>query len=220
MRVAILGASGGCGRHLVHHAIHRGHAVVIAARPSSRLDIADDIPVHRGDLTSEAFLTNALAGCDAVLCAVGLKLPSLSPFARPEVPDLLTRLAPALIAACKANGIRRVLAISAGGVGDSRDNVPAVFRGFIRFTGLRHAYQELEVFEQELLDSGLEVCIPRPTGLTDEPATGQAIVADAMKGRATIPREDVALWMLGQLDLPSLKHRTPMITVTGASQPA
>ena len=50
-----------------------------------------------------------------------------------------------------------------------------------------------------------------------EPATGRAVVATRYAGRATIPREDVASWMLDQIEKPAFDARTPMITVTGAS---
>lgn len=168
-----------------------------------------------GDVTEVGFLTQAFEGQQAVLSALGLRLPSIAPWARPEVPDLLTRAGPALIEAAKRCGITRVLAISAGGVGDSKFAVPGFFRFLIRYSGLKHAYAELEVFERTLLASGLEVCLCRPTGLTDEPATGRARVAQSFAGRATIPRADVAAWMLDQVVALSLTERTPMITVTG-----
>jgi putative NADH-flavin reductase len=216
MRVAVLGASGGCGKELVKQAKARGHEVVAVVRSAS-WQPPEGVEVRRGDLTSEAFLTTALQGCDAVLSALGLRLPGLGIWNRPEVPDFLTRSTPALIAAARGNGIHRVMAISAGGVGDSHAKVPGVFRLFIRTTSLKHAYAELEIMERLLLTSGLDVCIPRPTGLTDGPATGRVKVCEAFSGRATISRADVAGWMLEQLDQPTFAQRTPMITVTGAA---
>jgi putative NADH-flavin reductase len=140
---------------------------------------------------------------------------SIAPWAKPEVADLLTRFGPALVAAMKATGVKRVLAVSAGGVGDSRMAVPAIFRAMISFTGLKHAYAELEVFERTLLGSGLEVTLCRPTGLTDGARTGQVKVVTSFTGRASISRADVAAWMLEEVARPTLAWRTPMITVTG-----
>ena len=53
--------------------------------------------------------------------------------------------------------------------------------------------------ERILLDSGLDVCIPRPSGLTDEAGGGEVVIPATYRGQATISRADVASWMLGQL---------------------
>jgi putative NADH-flavin reductase len=200
---------------LVLQALERGHTVTAIARASSTFDAPAGVRVVRGDLTDVAFLEQALSGCDVVLSALGLRLAGLGPWNRPEQADFLSRCTPALVAAMKKVGLKRVLAISAGGVGDSAAQVPAFFRLFIKTTALKHAYAELEVMERTLLESGLEVCLCRPTGLTDGPRTGAVKVCTAFKGRATISRADVAGWMLDEAAKPSLAHRTPMISVTG-----
>lgn len=64
----------------------------------------------------------------------------------------------------------------------------------------------------------MEAARPRadPTGLTDEPATGRAKAVARVVGRATIPRADVAAWMLDALNSPRFEARTPRLAVTGA----
>ena len=215
MRVVIVGASGGCGAQLVTQAKERGHEVTAVVRSTNKWKAPAGVKVIVGALTSPAILREALRGQDVVLSALGLRLPGIAPWAKPEVPDFLTKSTPALIEAMKAENIKRLIAISAGGVGDSNEKVPGVFRIFIKTTALRHAYAELEVMERLLLQSGLDVCICRPTGLTDGPRTGQAKVCSTFQGRATISRADVAAWMLDELEKPSFAQKTPMISVTG-----
>ncbi len=217
MKLVVLGASGGCGRELVKEAARRGHTTTAVVRGSSKLEAPAGVEVLRGDLTSVAFLQSAVRGQDVVLSALGLRMPGLAPWAKPEVPDFLDRATPALVQAMRAEGVKRVVAISAGGVGDSRELIPAAFKAIIATTSLRTAYAALERMERVYLESGLEVCICRPTGLTDEPATGRAVVARGFTGRATIPRADVAAWMLDTAERGAFEHRTPMITVTGAA---
>jgi putative NADH-flavin reductase len=217
MNVVVLGASGGCGKQLVALAAQRGHQVTAVARSSSKLEVPPGVRVDRGDLTSVEFLRGAVKGHQAVLSGLGLRLPGLAPWNKPEDPTFLTRSTKALVEACAAEGVKRVIAISAGGVGDSLAQVPGVFRFMIKTTALKTAYAQLDDMERQLLRSGLEVCLPRPTGLTDGPLTQQAVVAGSFKGRATISRADVAWWMLDQLEAPAFKERTPMITVTGAA---
>ncbi|MDX2011339.1 MAG: NAD(P)H-binding protein [Myxococcaceae bacterium] len=217
MNVVVLGASGGCGRQLVQLGAERGHRVTAVTRSTSKVDVPPGVTIDRGELTSVEFLQGVLHGQDAVLSGLGLKLPGLAPWNKPEDATFLSRSTAALVEACKAEGVRKVIAISAGGVGDSLSKVPGVFRFMIKTTALKVAYAQLDDMEQQLLRSGLDVCLPRPTGLTDGPLTKQAVVAGSFKGRATISRADVAWWMLDQLDAPSFAERTPMITVTGAS---
>ncbi len=215
MKIAVLGASGGCGQHLVTLGLQRGHEVTAVVRSASWQAPAG-VHVVRGDLTHETFLREAIRGADVVLSALGLRIKGLAPWNKPEQPDFLARSTPALVAAMKAEGIKRIVAISAGGVGDSREKVPGVFRAMIALTALKTAYAELEKMEAQLLASGLDVLIARPSGLTDGPATGQVKVTERYTGRATISRADVAGWMLDQVALPAFpQQKTPMISVTG-----
>lgn len=217
MKIAILGASGACGKHLVELAARKGHEVTAVARVSSKLDVPPGVRVDRGDLTSFEFLRGVVRGQDAVLSGLGLRVGGLAPWNRPEDPTFLTRSTHALIEAMKAEGVKRVVVISAGGVGDSIGQMPGFFRAMIKLTALKYSYPQLHDMEQQLLASGLDVCVARPTGLTDGPLTGKVVVAKGFKGRATIARADVAQWMVDQLELPAFAEKTPMITVTGAA---
>ncbi|MBL8918939.1 MAG: NAD(P)H-binding protein [Myxococcaceae bacterium] len=217
MKIAVLGASGGCGRQLVEQAARRGHTVTAVARTTSKLEVPPGVKVDRGDLTSAEFLRGVVKGQDAVVSALGLRMPGLAPWHRPEDGTFLSRSTAALLEAMKAEGTRRVLAISAGGVGDSAALVPGFFRWMIKLTALKTAYAQLADMERQLFESGLDVCVPRPTGLTDGPLTNKAVTTRALVGRATISRADVAAWMLDQLDRPSFAERAPIITVTGAA---
>jgi putative NADH-flavin reductase len=217
MKLVVLGASGACGKHLVELAARKGHVVTAVARASSKLDVPPGVRVDRGDLTSFEFLRGVVKGHDAVLSGLGLRIGGIAPWNRPEDPTFLTRSTHALVGAMKAEAVRRLVVISAGGVGDSFEQMPGFFRVMIKMTALKTAYAQLHDMEQQLLASGLDVCIARPTGLTDGPLTGKVVVAKGFKGRATISRADVAQWMLDQLEVPTFAEKTPMITVTGAA---
>jgi uncharacterized protein YbjT (DUF2867 family) len=216
MNLVILGASGACGRLLVEQASAGGHHVVAVGRTSSDLGHVDDSAVRRGNVDDEAFLTQAFEGADVVLVALGQKLSSLSPFAKSEDPTLMSRAGPAIAAAAAKAGVKRILAISAGGVGDSRTLMPFFFKALIAVTSLRIAYPDLDRFEQALFAGPVMVCCVRPTGLTDGPLTGRAVVTEKLVGNATISRADVAAFMLAHLE-GELPGKGPIITVTGAA---
>ena len=213
MKLAILGASGGIGRHLVEQA--KDHEVVAIGRESSDLSHVSGT-ILRGSVDDEGFLTQAFEGVDVVLCSIGVMLSGFSPFASCEDPTLLTRAGPAIAKAAEKAGVKRILAVTAGGVGDSWAMMPGFFKVLIKTTSLRKAYPELERFEAALFAGSVEVCCVRPTGLTDAPATGKAVVATKLVGRADIPRADVAAFMLDHLE-GELPGRGPVITVRGAA---
>ena len=217
MRIVVLGASGGCGRQLVAQGHAAGHTVVAAGRASSELPEVDGVKVCRGDLTDPVFLASVFEGADAVLLAVGFRLAGLGIWNRPEDPEFLRDCADATVEAARTAGVARLMAISAGGAGDSYSKMPWIFRSFIQMTSMRHVYPELGRMEDVFLQSGLDVCLPRPSGLTDGPVTGRVIRASTYAGRATISRADVAAWMLAQLQEDAFPHRTPLITETGAA---
>jgi uncharacterized protein YbjT (DUF2867 family) len=211
-RIVVLGASGGVGKLLVTQAHARGDQVVAVTRPGTAVTLPTGVEHRVGDVTNAAFLREAVRGADAVASGLGLRIRGLAPWNRPEVPDFLTRFTPVLIAAMQAEGVRRIVAVSAGGVGPSRPLVPAVFRAMIATTALRYAYAELEVMEQGLLASGLDVCLCRPGGLSDGPLTGKVTVVERMAGPARISRADVAAWMLAQLATTPFAHRAALIS--------
>jgi putative NADH-flavin reductase len=215
MKLVILGASGGIGRLLVEQAHARGHDVRAAARPSSAVTAPSGVDVRKGDLESESFLRECVRDREVVLSALGLRLSGIAPWAKAERPNFLRDSTDAIIAAMKAEGVRRVCAVSSGGVGDSREILPPFFKAFVAASALRTAFVELDAMEQRFFASGLEVCMVRPSGLTDEPATGKTVVTKKFTGRATIARADVAAFMLDQAEKSAFSERAPVITVTG-----
>lgn len=210
MRVVVLGASGGVGKQLVSEASTAGHEVVAVGRSSSSIE-PGPWAVERGDLSDETFLTRCLAGADAVLSGLGSRLPGIAPWHRLEQPGFLPSSTNALVAAARASGIRRIVVVSAAGVGDSFPHVPSFFKVFIKTTALRLAYAELEEMERILLESGLEVLIARPPGLSHGPKTGRGQRVTEFAGRNSISRADVAAWMVAHLSGPLPSLRTPLV---------
>jgi uncharacterized protein YbjT (DUF2867 family) len=217
MHLVVLGASGGVGRELVRQAHAAGHVVVAVGRASSDLDVPEGVTVQRGEQDDPAFLAACFDGADAVLSGLGPRVGGLAPWHKPKDPAFLERSTAALVEAAGRAGVSRVVVVSAGGAGDSWDAMPSFFKVFIRVTSLGNAYPLLSRMEEILLASDLDVCIARPSGLTDEPATDEVRVVTGYVGQASIPRADVAGWMLQQAAAASIEHRKPLITVTGGA---
>ncbi|MDP3276631.1 MAG: NAD(P)H-binding protein [Deltaproteobacteria bacterium] len=216
MKLVVLGASGGVGRLLVASGKARGHHITAVGRANSKLEEIPEVRVLRGDLTDQAFLERAVEGQDVVLSALGLKLAGIAPWNKPEDPEFLAHNVTALVAAMKAQKVSRVCAISSGGVGDSMAMMPGFFKAFVALSAMRTVLARLDEMEQVYFASGLDVCVVRPSGLTDGEASGKVVIAKRFVGRATISRADVAEYMLDQLSTAPFAHKSPVITVTGA----
>lgn len=211
--MAVLGASGGIGRLLVTSAAAAGHGVVAVSRGD--VTVPDGVRVMRGDLGNVVFLEGCFGDCDAVVSCLGLRLKGLGPWNRPEVPDFLDSSADATIAAMKGRGIRRLIAVSSSGIGDSAPMLPGFFKAFIALSAMRHVWPALNRMEERYADSGLDVTCVRPTGLSDRPATGNIVEPKKLVGQAQIARADVAAWILAELQRPQIR-RAVVITTTGA----
>ncbi len=215
MKIVVLGASGGIGKQVVKQAINRGDSVVAVGRESSDIDDSG-ADVRRGDLTDQDFLADCFTGADVVISGLGPRMGGLAPWNKPQPRGFVEASARAIVDAAKEAGVSRVMAVSAGGVGESLALMPGFFKLLIKSTSLRHAYPELNAMEQVLLGSGLDVVIARPTGLTDGPVTDAVVEVTALKGQASISRADVAAFLLGKCE-GSVETKAPIITVTGAA---
>jgi biliverdin reductase / flavin reductase len=214
MRLVVFGASGKCGAHLVRLAAQRGHDVTAMVRPSTRYAApAGRVSVSRGDVLDADFVAAQVAGHDAVASGLGIRY--RHPWAKRESPDdFISRATGHIVAGMKRHGIGRLCVISAGGVGDSRPALNLVIRFFLATSNVGVAYADLERVETILRESGLDWLAVRPTTLSNRAARGSRLT-DRYPATASISREDVAAFLLGELERPQFTSRTPMITSAG-----
>ena len=76
MKLLVIGATGGTGRRLVQQALQQGHFVTAFARDPAKIQSTHtNLRVARGDVLKPDTIDAAVAGQDAVLCALGTRLP-------------------------------------------------------------------------------------------------------------------------------------------------
>ena len=76
MKLLVLGASGGTGRQLVQQALQQGHVVTAFARDPAKIEVTHaNLRVVRGDILQANTVETAVVGQDAVLSALGTRLP-------------------------------------------------------------------------------------------------------------------------------------------------
>ncbi|TVQ19127.1 MAG: SDR family oxidoreductase [Spirochaetaceae bacterium] len=205
MNVAIFGATGGVGTELVRQALRLGHSVTAFARdPSPLADHADHLTIVTGDVRDPADVARAVRGQDAVLCALG---------ARDLKKTTIRATGTAnIIGAMKQEGVRRLIVVSAMGIGASWASLSLFNRMFFA-TLLRSSRADHEAQEAVVTASGLDWTIVRPSGLVNTPGTGVYDVGENIRATTSrIPRADVADLILTELAAGALIHKAVTIT--------
>ncbi|MBF6321325.1 NAD(P)-dependent oxidoreductase [Nocardia cyriacigeorgica] len=201
MRIAIFGATGTLGRHVLERALRQGHEVTILTRDASRVaSTHDNLRVVEGDVLDPAAVDGAVAGQEAVLICLGNGRKGV---VRAEG----TRT---VIEAMRRNGVKRLICQSTLGVGDSRDNLNFLWKYVLFGLVLRPAYNDHVRQEEHVRASDLDWTIVRPSAFTDGPATGtyrQGFTGNEAGLSLKISRADIAEFMLDQLTDRTSLHR-------------
>lgn len=192
MNVFVLGAAGKTGRLIVEMAVAAGHEVTALVRDASRYDAPPGVRVLRGDATDPPALARGMAGQDAVIDAVGGKTPW-------RKTDLERTVARAIVEAARQHGARRLIAISALGVGDSTAHAPLPVRLLLLPTFLRGSTADKAAMEREVEQAGIPYVLVRPAVLNDQPAVGAVRVLTGTEKGRQITRADVAAFVIEQL---------------------
>ena len=194
MKLLILGATGGTGRQLLEQGLAAGHEITVLARDRAKVTAQHArLKVLEGDATDAAAVGGAMTGQDAVLAALGRGRTF-----RPE--RLMERAVPVLLAAMRANNVRRLVFLSAFGVGETIRDVPLFSRLFAA-TLLRGIYADKLIGDNLIRQSGLDWTIMHPSQLTDGPLTRRYRCGERLplSGMPKISRADTAHSMLERL---------------------
>lgn len=203
MKIALFGGTGGTGREVLLQALEQGHRVQALARTPARLPAGrDGLTVIPGDVLAPPAVAACVAGADAAICVLGTR----------GGEPIEARGTQVILAAMQAQGVRRLIAVTSLGVGDSRDQIPFFFKVMMQL-GLRKIMAAKEEQERLIRQSDLDWTIVRPGGLTDGPRTGNYVYGlqkDLVARR--ISRADVAEFVLLQLADDRFVRQTPAVS--------
>jgi putative NADH-flavin reductase len=193
----VLGASGGVERWAASLAAATGHAVTAAIRTRSEFEAVSGVAVSRGDLTDPDYLGDLVNGHDAVVSCVGLRRAGMSPFSKLlSPPDLTTRLASSLTRAMERCNVRRLIVMSAGGVGDSFAQLTWPVQQLVQTGNVAVAYRDLAGMEARFAASSLDWLAVRPVTLRNGSPLGRARPVQQYGLTSVVRRADVAGWMV------------------------
>ncbi|WP_109003130.1 NAD(P)-dependent oxidoreductase [Streptomyces rishiriensis] len=193
MKFTVFGATGGIGREVVRQALDAGHQVTAVVRDPAGLGVTGDrLEVVRADLTDPQPLRTAVTGRDAVLSGLGAR--------RRKDAGVAARLTRTVLTAMEAEGVRRLLVVSAAPVGPAPAGDGALDRTMrsLVSAALKDVYADLREMEAELARSATDWTVVRPPRLQNKPLTGSyrtSVGGFPPRGRF-IGRADVAHAML------------------------
>ena len=204
MKLLVLGASGATGAWLTRLAAQAGHEVTALVRPATSFEPPAGVRVIRGDVLDGATLASALEEQGAVASCLGIRRAGKVPWARLlSPPDLMTRTTGLLVPAMVRAGVRRIVAISAGGVAESITQCTTPIRWMIAAGTIGVAYRDLAEMERQLSASRLDWLAVRPVTLVNGRPTGLVGRVERYGLFSIVRRADVAAWMLGALTRPT-----------------
>ena len=121
----------------------------------------------------------------------------------------MRNIAPSMV----KHNVRRIVAMSTFGAGDTRPQVGWLARYLFFGLVLRSEVADKEAMETQLASSDLQWTVVRVGLLTDGPARGVWRAADdgSIRGMGKIARADVANFMLAQLESEDWLRRKPVI---------
>jgi len=208
-KLLIIGASRGIGRETVKAALAAGHSVRALARSAWSIPIQNPgLEKVPGNALDSSTIRSALQGVDVVVQTLGVDIAPRSIFERTTLFSQSTRI---LVDAMKATGVKRLIAVTGLGAGDSRGHGGLLYDAVVFPLFLKRVYKDVQ--EWIVRSSGLDWTIVRPGLLTNRPAIGRyRILTAAHDWRfGLISRADVADFIVRQVDDRALIGATPLL---------
>ena len=208
--VLIIGASKGIGLEAVKAALAAGHDVRAFARSALAIPLTNPrLTKIAGDALSRADIDKALTGTDAVIQSLGVASLQELIFGT----TLFSASSRVLADAMQAAGVKRLIAVTGAGAGNSRGRIGFLYDNLLFPLLLQRVYSDKDIAEDIIAKSGLDWTIARPGGLTNGAATGRYHVLAEMKDwhGGFISRADVADFLVKQISDRSLIGKAPVL---------
>ncbi len=201
MSVLVFGATGGTGLALIRKALGDGLSVKAFVRGRAALPNGGRLEVLAGDVMDAAAVAASIAPDDEVVVSLGRSK-------RATAPDVCEAGTRNIIKAMAAVGARRIVIVSAFGIGDTRGKASWLIRMFYALL-LRAQMADKEKQERLLKAANLDWTIVQPVALIDGPASGRWLASrDGEIASQQITRGDVARFILEELADPHFVGKT------------
>ena len=211
MKVAIFGSTGLVGRNTLEKALQSGHQVSILVRNAKKVNIEhSNLNIVEGSVLNQDTVNDFLQGQEAVIQVLGYN-------GNPKKPTTFTTDATkVIINGMKYNGVKRLIAISVVGVGDSKHFkytffIRMVFPIMMRM--LKNVIVDKNLMEPEIMATKLDWTIVRSSAVSDKPAKGDSTVTLDGKGlKLSVNVVNLADFIVNQITETRFIQKTPIIS--------
>ncbi|MEI6886005.1 MAG: SDR family oxidoreductase [Bacteroidota bacterium] len=205
MKITVFGASGRTGLLLVFQALNQGHEVTAYARNARKITITHkNIRVIEGELDDYTKIREAVTGQDVVMCTLGID--------KNKPSTVLSDATQLILRAMEESGVSRFICMSSAGVLGNDGGF--WFGRIIMPLFLKHVFNDKKRQIEVIKHSSVIWVIIRPVGLTDSPKTGRYAINEGLPTSKSIPRADVADFMLKLMSDKKYDFKLPAISST------
>lgn len=175
MHFLILGANGRTGQLVTASALKNGHAVTALVRntssmtPQPGLNIVQGTPLQQTDIEAAFASAPKDNPINAVISTLNAARKSDSPFAEPVAPPMFVHDSVLnAIAVMQAHGVKRLVIMSAFGVGSSYTQLPFPMKALFRHSNMKFQIEDHDSLDVEVREKQrLEWLLVRPARLME-----------------------------------------------------
>jgi putative NADH-flavin reductase len=208
MKIAIFGATGKTGQHLVQQALDADYEVAALVRNPAKLTLQHDhLKVIQGDVLNDAAIETVIKNAEAVISVLG---PSSN---KPEY--LISQGTDKILTAMKRHNVQRLIISAGAGVRDPQDKIGVmdkVIGGLLHLVS-KNVVEDMKQVVEKVRQSDREWTIVRVPMLTDDEKQNSLRVGYLGQGVGIrLARADMAAFMLKQLQDTAHLRQAPVIS--------
>lgn len=203
MHITVFGASGRTGLLTVFQALNQGHKVTAFTRHGTDVTIKHpNIQIIQGDILEFNKVKQAVDGRDVIMCLVGVDKNKHS--------TILSEGTRNILKAMEESGVNRFICMSS--VGLLGNDAGFWFGKIIIPLFLRHVFVDKKRQMRIIQESRADWIIIRPVGLTNAPKTGSYKITFDVPSSKSVPRADVADFLLKLCNDRKYDRQMPIIS--------
>ena len=216
MKLLILGASGRTGRLLVKEALNRGYTVHALVRDPAKLpEVNEKLFLFTGSPLKKQELEAAMRGCNVVINCLNISRKSDNPWSKVISPSrLMSQSISHVLNLAPLEKELRLIAITAFGVGNTREYLPWFLKWILLKSNIGVAYADHERQEMIIRKSQTKWTIVRPAGLTNKEVNKKVVESynNTPKPSPGISRQNLARYLIQAIGNDTLIGKAPTLS--------
>jgi uncharacterized protein YbjT (DUF2867 family) len=214
-RILVFGATGRTGQHVIKLALEKGFQVNVLVRNAAKMNLkSDQLVIFEGLPTNLNDVRVAMEGCDGLISLLSA-LPEKESFSFRKIvpPHTLEISISNAIQVMKELKIKRIMALSSIGVGDSYVYAPLYMKLMLKITNFKLVFADHNAQERQIQQSGLDWTIARPVGLNNFEGSNTLLINyDKTPKPFKLSRQQLAKFFINNFYTNTYHHKAPMLS--------